>query len=74
MLSNLLSVVYGSAGFVAVGVGGTILTSTGGTNWFQSNSGTPSTLESITSGNGYYLASGDSAVVRIFPDGIVWTP
>jgi hypothetical protein len=73
VLTNLLSVVYGSAGFAAVGPGGTIVTSPDAVNWTTQNSGIASTLESITFGNGYYMAVGDGAVVLTSRDGTTWT-
>ncbi len=47
--SDLLSITFGENQFVAVGVGGTVLTSPDGQTWTPRNSGTKSPLESITS-------------------------
>jgi hypothetical protein len=71
--NNLLSVTYGSVGFLAVGASGTILTSPDGVNWAQGDSGTSATLESATFGNGYYLVDGPNALVMTSPDGVNWT-
>jgi hypothetical protein len=74
VVSNLLGVTYGPAGFLAVGVNGTILTSVNGINWTQQNSGTSASLESATAGSGYYLVTGTYATVLTSFDGVNWTP
>jgi hypothetical protein len=63
---------YGAAGFMAVGPGGTILTSPDGVNWTKQNPGTSASLESVSFGNGYYLVVGDGAVAMSSPDGVKW--
>ena len=52
---------------------GTILTSPDGINWTTQNSGTSTTLESASFGNGYYLVTGSNGVVKTSPDGTTWT-
>jgi hypothetical protein len=52
-------VTYGNGLFVAVGDGGTILTSPDGVNWTQRTSGTGNWLFGVTYGNGLFVAVGD---------------
>ena len=50
------------------------MTSPDGTNWVTQNSGTATAFESVSFGNGYYLATGSNALVMTSPDGVTWTP
>jgi hypothetical protein len=52
-------VTYGNGLFVAVGKGGTILTSPDGVNWTARTSGTRNDLYGVTYGNGTFVAVGD---------------
>ena len=73
VLNDLLSITYGSAGFLAVGVNSTIVTSPDGINWTQQSAGALGTFESATFGNGYYLITGMNGLALTSPDGITWT-
>ena|SRR2546426_406544 len=73
----LNDIVYGTGLFVAVGSGGTIVTSTDGANWTPQNSGTTANIELIAYGSGIFLAMGVSSnptysIVRS-DDGTNWT-
>lgn len=72
--SNLAGAVHDDVNkiFVAVGSGGTILTSTNGIIWAQQTSGTTAGLNAVTRGNGQFVAVGDSGVILTSPDGAVW--
>jgi hypothetical protein len=56
--NDLRGVAYGNGTFVAVGKGGTILTSPDGVNWTAQTSGMRSWLSSVTYGNGLFVAVG----------------
>jgi hypothetical protein len=51
-------VTYGNGTFVAVGTGGTILTSPDGVNWTERTSGTRNQLNGVTYGNGTFARTG----------------
>jgi len=57
--NNLNGVAYGNGIFVAVGGGGTILTSRDGVSWIRQTSPTSERLESVTYGNGTFVAVGE---------------
>ena len=71
--NTLHDVKYLNGEFIAVGDGGTILTSSNGVQWTLQNSGTTESLHSITFGNGQYAASGTHGTVLTSSDGLVWT-
>ena len=58
---------YGNGTFVAVGVGGTILTSPDGVNWTAQNSGTNNHLRGVTYGNGTFVAVGLGGTILTSP-------
>jgi hypothetical protein len=68
----LFSVVYGKGLFVAVGQGGTILTSSDGTAWSHQNSGTTDDLGPLVFGSGIFLVRGAYNMLKS-PDGTNWT-
>ncbi|MCU6710551.1 S-layer homology domain-containing protein [Paenibacillus sp. J5C_2022] len=71
--SDLIGVGYGNGLFVAVGLFGTILTSSDGESWTSRDSGTSDFYEDIAYGNGQYVAVGAFGVVSTSPDGTDWT-
>jgi hypothetical protein len=67
-------VTYGNGRFVAVGWGGgTVLTSTDGSTWTITNSGSPIGLNSIAFGNGIFVAVSVNDTILTSPDGSTWT-
>jgi len=68
----LFGVTYGNGIFVAVGDGGTILTSPNGVNWTGQRSGTYNTLLGVTYGNGIFVAVGGGGIILISSDGVNW--
>ncbi|WP_284646280.1 cadherin-like beta sandwich domain-containing protein [Paenibacillus silviterrae] len=66
-------VAYGNQRFVAVGWDGKIATSTDGTNWSLSVSGSVNDLYGVTYGNGQFIAVGKSGTILTSTDGITWT-
>ena len=54
--NSLSRVIYGNNKFVAVGSHGTIMTSSDGTVWNQTNSGTTNDLVGIAYGNNTFIA------------------
>ena len=71
--SSLYGITYGNGMFVAVGQGGTILTSTGGTNWTARSSGTGAVLADVTYGDGTFVAVGYGGRFVTSTNGINWT-
>ena len=71
--STLEGIAAGSAGLVAVGDGGTILTSTDGSTWTHRASGTTSSLFGVAYGAGQYVAVGDVGCVLLSADGVAWS-
>ncbi len=78
--ADLYDVTWGNNEFVAVGSGGTILTSPDGINWIVQYSGTPNNLYSVAYGacvicrGGYtFIAVGDNGIILASPNGITWT-
>ncbi len=71
-ISNLSRVVFGSGKFVTVGAGGTILTSTDGTNWTIRTSGTTSSLAGVTYSSNKFIAVGAGGIILTSADGITW--
>ena len=59
--------------FVAVGEGGTILTSPDGTAWTKRTSGNSLWLVGVGFGNGLFVVVGDLGTILTSPDGITWT-
>ena len=64
--ANLNGVTYGGDRFVAVGAGGTILTSPNGTAWTSQTVGTANLL-GVTYGDGRFVAVGASGAIRTSP-------
>jgi len=62
----------GTAQFVVVGASGLILTSTNGLNWTQRTSGTTVWISDATYGNGYYVAVGNTRILRS-ADAVTWS-
>ena len=59
--------------FVSVGSSGTIITSSNGTKWTKSTSGTKAKLRAVTYGNSTFVAVGFSGTVLTSSDGKTWT-
>lgn len=59
--------------FVAVGAGGTIVTSGDGINWTLQGSFTSQDLYGVTYGNNQFIAVGNGVVLTGSPDGTTWT-
>lgn len=71
--SDLAMVNYGSNGFVAVGLQGTILTSSNGVHWTRRTSPTSGDIYSVAFGGGRWVAVGPSALVMSSSNGVNWT-
>jgi hypothetical protein len=71
--NNLYGVSYGNSTFVAVGGGGTILTSPDGATWTSRSSGTTNDLGGVSYGNSAFVAVGGGGTVLTSPDGATWT-
>lgn len=69
----LYDIVRGDGLFVAVGRGGTILTSENGTSWTARDSGTPNYLYGVAWNGSRYVAVGSNGVIVTSADGINWT-
>jgi PKD repeat protein len=73
-LEPLLDVAWGDGRFVAVGDGGTILTSPDGLSWTPRPSGVASDLVRVRWDGEGFTAMGDDGVALVSPDGVVWLP
>jgi hypothetical protein len=70
-------VAYGKDSFVAVGVSGTIITSTNGTNWIVRNSTTSNDLFAVANNGQVFIAVGaagpsDPGVILVSTNGVTW--
>lgn len=70
---NLWGVCYAGGQFVAVGEGGTIITSPDGSTWTKRVSGNSLWLVSVGYGNGLFVVVGDLGTILTSPDGVTWT-
>src|SRR5262249_53015141 len=74
---DLLAVAYGNYQFAAVGIDGSILTSSNGVDWIQRQSNTGADFRGIAYGNGRFVAVGgqwDGPGVVVTPtDEMTWT-
>jgi photosystem II stability/assembly factor-like uncharacterized protein len=64
---DLNAVAYGNGLFVAVGYGGTILTSPDGAGWTKRTSGTSNGLVGVAYGNNRFVAVGDRGIIFTSP-------
>jgi hypothetical protein len=71
-ISDLHSVTYGDGTFVAVGNGGTVLSSSG-SNWVKRYSGVTDALYGVAYGDGAFVAVGEFGTILTSPDGLNWT-
>jgi len=71
--SQLRDVIYTGSQYVAVGTGGTILTSPDSVTWTTRTSGTTSSIMGITFGGGQFVAVGLNNTILTSPDGVTWT-
>jgi hypothetical protein len=67
-------VTYGNGLFVAVGLGGAILTSPDGVSWTLRRPRDEQRLHGVTYGNGLFVAVGGGGTILTSPDGVSWTP
>lgn len=67
---NLWGICYEGKQFVAVGEGGTILTSIDGATWTLQKSGTSTWLTAVCYANGLYVAVGDNGTILSSVDGV----
>jgi hypothetical protein len=70
---NLNGIVGGGLA-VAVGDGGTVISSTDGTTWTPQTSGVSTRLNAITVGQGLFVVVGDGGVILRSSDGTTWQP
>jgi len=71
--SFLWGIAEGDRRLVAVGGGGTILTSTDGRNWNRVGSGTTDSLMAVTYGDGRFVAVGANGTILLSEHGAQWT-
>lgn len=65
-------VAWSGSRYVAVGNGGTIISSADGISWNVENSPTTSALYSITWSGSRFIAIGGESTALISPDGVSW--
>lgn len=71
--NTLRGIAAGPGGLVAVGDGGTILTSTDGVTWTPRDSGTTVSLCGVTFGEGHFVTVGDNGCVLLSSNGATWS-
>jgi hypothetical protein len=71
--NSLASVVFAQGRFVAVGQGGSILTSSNGTNWTLRTSPTVNSLANVAYLNDRFVAVGEKGTILTSADGADWT-
>lgn len=71
---SLQSVVWGGGQFVALGEGGTLLTSVSGVSWRLRASGTTARLRDAAWSGSQFAVVGDSGKIMTSPEGITWAP
>jgi Abnormal spindle-like microcephaly-assoc'd, ASPM-SPD-2-Hydin len=69
----LLDIVWGGGLFVAVGYGGTIITSPDGLSWTTRTSPTTENLVTIVWSGSQYVVGGLQGALLTSPDGVTWT-
>lgn len=69
---RILAVAYGPGGFVGVGVGGRIVTSTQGAHWQSRESGTQKSLYAVRHLNGLWIAVGERGTWLTSANGVDW--
>jgi hypothetical protein len=72
--NTLRAVAYGGGQFVAVGDGGTIISSPDGYSWTNQTSGVSSFLHGVAYADGQYAAVGDGGLILISSNAAAWTP
>ena len=72
-LNTTKSIKYVAVKYVAVGAGGTILTSSDGISWTSRTSGTSQPLTGISYGGSTFVAVGASGTILTSSDGTSWT-
>ena len=70
---TLGGITFGANKFVAVGDGGSVLTSDTGLTWSPQSSGTTQRLRSVVRGEGLFVAVGDAGAIISSEDGTNWT-
>ncbi len=71
--SNIMDVIYANNLFVAVGAGGTILTSEDGSTWTSRVSNTSNLLKQVIYSGTRFVAVGDVGTILTSEDGLTWT-
>jgi hypothetical protein len=71
--SQLRGTTYGNGKFVAVGLSGTIRTSSDGVTWATQTSGTSQSLNCATYANNEFVVVGDNGTILTSPNGTNWT-
>ncbi|HEY1847723.1 MAG TPA: hypothetical protein VGG37_00895, partial [Opitutaceae bacterium] len=69
---NLNAIAYGNGRFVAVGLAGTVVTSTDGATWTAGQLGATTNLFGIAFGLGNFIATGDNGGIFVSADGKTW--
>lgn len=72
--ADFWGICHGGDQFIAVGSGGTILTSPDGSAWSVRASGTTEWLLGVARGTASYVVVGDHGTILTSPDGATWTP
>lgn len=71
---DINAVHYTNSLWVAVGDGGTILTSTNGTTWKEKKSYTSENLQAVYYANSLWVAVGSKGMIVTSKKGISWKP
>ncbi|MFM7751143.1 MAG: PKD domain-containing protein, partial [Opitutaceae bacterium] len=71
--ANLNTAIFAADRWIALGTGGTIVTSTDGVNWPRTASGITTSINGVASGGGLIVAVASGGKIVTSSDGLTWT-
>ena len=71
--ANLNTAIFAAERWIALGAGGTIVTSTDGVNWPRTSSGITTSINGVAAGGGLIVAVASGGKIITSSDGLTWT-
>ncbi len=71
--ANLNTAIFAAERWIALGTGGTIVTSTDGVNWPRTSSGITTSINGVAAGGGLIVAVASGGKIITSSDGLTWT-